>query len=342
MHGIIRRFLGEREMVIRIVVLAIGLLLGYGIASTQLRLQQEDFLNSFYPLRADDTTLSLVHPLIAYETPQATGLPEYADLKKKVEALINEKLHGGAIESISVYYRNIETSRWIGINEDTAYYPASLLKVPLMIAYFKAAESDPTILKRRITFEPISGGADFEAPTGLSVGSSYTVQELIEHMIIDSDNGATFTLFSRLDPDLLATVYKRLSITDPGDDSSIYQIPTKTYALFFRTLYNGTYLTPSASQKALELLSQTTYTNGLVAGVPKDTIVAHKFGEHVLEENGKPIGEELHDCGIVYKPNHPYLLCVMTRAKTRESAESVISAISRVVYENESSENLRL
>ena len=321
-----------------LAILTFGITIGYGVAFVQSTLYERTLVNSFHPLRDKDNSLPFVHPLLAYETPQATVLPEYAALKRKVLRFVDERLSGGIVESISVYYRNVESSRWIGINEDVAYYPASLLKVPLTIAYFKAEESDPLLFSRHIVYEPISPGLDFETPSKLTPGRSYSVEELIEHMIINSDNGAAFTLFSRIDPDLLASVYRRLGITDPGDDSSTYQIPTKTYAFFFRTLYNGTYLTPSTSERALELLARTTYKDGLVAGVPEGTAVAHKFGEHVIAENGAPKGEELHDCGIIYKPGQPYLLCVMTRAKTLEAATSVVSAISKLVYENETGE----
>ncbi|MBI5456169.1 serine hydrolase [Candidatus Kaiserbacteria bacterium] len=315
-----------------ILILAIGVVLGYGAAFLNLNWRERNFLNSSYPLRANDESFRFVHALVAYETPQATVLPEYAELKRKVETLIHEKLQDGTAESISVYYRDTEASRWIGVNEDTAYYPASLLKVPLMIAYFKAEESDPSLLQRKIVYVPISVGDKYEAPSQLTSGRSYTIQELIEKMIIDSDNGATFTLVNRIDPDLLASVYRRLGITDPGDDSATYRIPTETYALFFRTLFNGTYLTPSASERALEILSRTTYKDGLAAGIPEGIVVSHKYGEHVAQKDGAPVGEELHDCGIIYKPDHPYLLCVMTRAKTLDAAKSVIKTISELVY----------
>ena len=337
MYGVVRRIFRNERLPILVLTLMVGIGIGYGASFAQSQFQQQVLQTSFYPLRSNDSSFSFTHPLIAYETPQATTLPEYADLKRKVESLIKKLEAEGNAETVSVHYRDIEKGRWIGINDDIAYHPASLLKVPLMIAYFKARESNPSLFKRQIIFKPVSGGAQFEAPTQLVVGKAYTVQKLIESMIVDSDNGATFTLFALIDPDLLTNVYRRLGITDPGDDSSTYRITGKTYALFFRTLYNGTYLTPSASEEALALLARATYKDGLVAGIPKGTVVAHKFGEHIITNaEGAPQGEELHDCGIVYRPNRPYLLCVMTRAKSVEGAQSVISQISRLIYENES------
>ena len=63
--------------------------------------------------------------------------------------------------------------------------------------------------------------------------------------------------------------------------------------------------------------------------LPKNIIVAHKFGES--GELGKEV--QLHDCGIVYSPQHPYLICVMTKGKDFKNLENVIRSISKIAYE---------
>ena len=50
----------------------------------------------------------------------------------------------------------------------------------------------------------------------------------------------------------------------------------------------------------------------------------------LLRKNGE---RQLHDCGIVYYSNHPYLLCVMTKDKTIENLADAIKDISHLVYE---------
>jgi hypothetical protein len=100
----------------------------------------------------------------------------------------------------------------------------------------------------------------------------------------------------------------------------------------FAFFNNVTYLSSEYSERALKLLSETTYLNGLVAGVPKGVTVAHKFGEHVFSAKGVATGVELSDCGIVYYPAHPYLLCVMTSVKDEVTAATIIANISKVTY----------
>ena len=311
-------------------------LAGAGVGTGLTTLQTSDasrFFNNVAPVRTSSTEFKLTRPLIAYETPEATPLEEYASLKNRLQDAVDHAKQTQKVEDVSVYYRSLETGRWIGIKQNSIYYPASLLKVPVMIVYFRMAESDSQLMNRYMTYRPVTNGNPFDAPSTLTSGRSYTVLELVEHMIKDSDNGATYTLLSKIDEDLLAEVYSDLGIQNPGKDSSKYQISTKTYALFFRILYNATYLSPASSEKALELLAQVSYTEGLVAGVPKEVTVAHKFGEHILSQGTQENGVELHDCGIVYHPTAPYLLCIMTRARDLPSATSVIASLSKLTYE---------
>ena len=311
---------------------AAGIAFEYRAAAAH-RLDATTFFNGISPVRAANDRFKLVDPLIAYETPEATPLLEYASLKQKVRGIIAHATTTKIASDVSVYYRDFNSGRWIAIRRNVMYYPASLLKIPVMIAYFRRAESESSILNAKVTYKGESSENTFEAPSHLVVGRSYSIRELIEHMIVDSDNGATYTLLAKIDTGLLSEVYTDLGIKDPGGDSANYEISAKTYALFFRILYNATYLSPAASEQALEMLSRTTYKDGLVAGVPQGVEVAHKYGEHILTEGGTATGVELHDCGIVYRPSRPYLLCVMTSAKDIASATTIIASISKTIYE---------
>jgi len=104
----------------------------------------------------------------------------------------------------------------------------------------------------------------------------------------------------------------------------------KEYASFFRILFNASYLNRDMSTKALRILSAVDYKNGIVAGVPSSVRVVHKFGERTL--GPKLETKQLHDCGIVYYPNHPYLLCVMTRGSSFESLNEIVTDVSRLIY----------
>jgi hypothetical protein len=91
-------------------------------------------------------------------------------------------------------------------------------------------------------------------------------------------------------------------------------------------------LNPEASEQALELLAESDYGNALRAGINPAIPVAHKFG--LLTREAEPKERELHDCGIVYYPNNPYLLCVMSKSTLPLSEiETTIADISKTVYD---------
>jgi beta-lactamase class A len=116
-------------------------------------------------------------------------------------------------------------------------------------------------------------------------------------------------------------------IYNPNNSMSV-----KDYAAFFRIIYNSSYLERNMSEKALSLLSSVDYKEGLIAGVPSNLVVSHKFGERqAIDKNGGTTNQ-LHDCGIVYYPGHPYLLCVMTKGEKFEELSKIIAKISDIVY----------
>lgn len=108
-------------------------------------------------------------------------------------------------------------------------------------------------------------------------------------------------------------------------------ISPKQFALFFRILRNSTYLDLDTSEKALEILSKSDYKDGLVAGVPSDITVSHKFGEHASKDSSGNKIYQLHDCGIIYG-SYNYLLCIMTMGKDYDNLKNDIMSISKFIY----------
>ena len=83
---------------------------------------------------------------------------------------------------------------------------------------------------------------------------------------------------------------------------------------------------------ALKLLSKTTYKEGIVKGVPDNFATSHKYGIFIKDEQTSESEKELHDCGIVYYPEHPYLLCVMTKGTDLSLLQTTIADISEKTY----------
>ena len=323
----------------------IGFVLAYRLYPALQAKQPPPYRPPLIQLRANDHAqpkYSFINPLLTCETRATSPRSQLSRiLKPRLEKLINEAKRAQQTDQISVYF-DLRDGQWMGLNTDEKYYPASMLKVPLMMAYFKMAEKDPGILEERLVFSAAPQNSEqqyFPPAERLAAGKAYTVQELISRMIRYSDNQALDMLLARL-PNLspLMTVFTDLGLPLPGTDlqPAMDFMSVKLYAYFFRVLYNATYLNQEFSQEAMQLLSATSFKEGITAPLPEGIAVAHKFGERTLplsSATNQGAFQELHDCGIVYNPQQPYLLCVMTKGTNPEVLAQQIQAISKTVYD---------
>ena len=255
-----------------------------------------------------------------------------------IDAATAQYIAEGKVTKISVWVRDLNSYQWASTDENDRYDPASLLKLPLMIAYYKLAELEPSILTETLTYQIATTSADTPDPLYppsqvLAAGQSYPVETLIEHMIEYSDNNAADVLASHIDQNLFSNVLLDLGIQIPSSNgTSVHDFVTaKSYAGIFRMLYNASYLNEDFSQQALSLLSKSDF-QGIRASVPAGTVVSDKFGERGTVNSDGTETQELHDCGIVYdKDESPYSLCIMTAGSDSAQLLDIIRSITKIV-----------
>ena len=286
---------------------------------------------------------SLINPLIFIDTDQRL-FPEYNSFDQELHTYVKDIKSHENINAVSIYFRDMNSGHWTGTNENELYEPGSMLKVAVLIAYERYAMEQSVLTKTTVqdvlSQQLYYSGADESGQYYTSTNpplapGMYSIQQLLDHMIIDSDNSALLTL-EKNQQDEFNSVYNdfRLPPSPTVQDEDF--MTAKSYSVVFRSLFNGSYLTRSASNQTLELLTQTTFNDGLTAGIPDSTIqVAHKFGERTYQlSTGLVTGRELHDCGIVYYPSHPYFLCVMTKGTSDyPTLAHVIADISKMAYQ---------
>ena len=278
---------------------------------------------------------SLTNPLLeCAELPESISIAERKGLENDIRNIITEYQSAGKIVEASVYFRDLNNGPWFGIEQEKDFYPGSLLKVPLAMSFYWHAEDDPDSLKKTFVYE--KGAQDFDAnqpfrhPTPLEDGKEYSVQELIEIMLRESSNEAALALAQLAGVDRVMSVYRDFGITPPQTGADT-QLDVHTFASFFRILYNATYLDRTYSEEMLSVLARSTFREGIPSGVPSNIIVAHKFGTR--EIGGKAVTRQLHDCGIIYAGENPYVLCIMTQGSDYAQLTDFIKEISSLVYE---------
>ena len=308
-----------------VVGVSFGLLMSFGLQKSSTTNSDRIHLDPSY---------LYINPLLECDS-KVENFGSFKRVEGKLEEYIDSEVRKGHISATSVYLRDLNNGPWIGINEKNEFSPASLIKVPLLIAYLKQAEENPSLLEIPLTINntDVYKDQNIIPNTQLEVGQQYKVIDLLRQMIVYSDNVAYEALNANISGSDLIATYQDFGIdiskglTDPSGNI----LSVKDYASFFRILFNASYLSEKYSDLALEILTQSKYEDGLRAGVPSNIAIAHKFGERRYLLTSET---QLHDCGIVYLPENPYLLCVMTRGADFNLLTSVIAEVSRIVYSN--------
>jgi|GEM_PF-289356 hypothetical protein len=333
----------------------------------------EDAYNASHPpvisdteIREDSPSYRFINPII-FADDDKVHYPEFQAFDNSLDGYIAFAEKKASIDSVSVYFRDLNSGHWTGINEDDTYDPTNMLEIVVMMGYFNKASDDPSVLSQELYYDAKSlATIQYYPPAKIMPAGFYSVDQLLENMIIYCDTTAEKAL-TDAHPDYIHQVYSDFQLPQPSvaDYTSIDSMSARQYATLFRALYNGTYLSWDLSERAMQLLSMTRWNKGLVAGLDEgigddtdrdnsavtintsttsnpnvsdpdatdSTAVAHKFGEYTSQlADGTVVSRELHDCGVIYFPGKPYLLCVMTKGSDFSTLAGVISTISRIAY----------
>lgn len=234
-------------------------------------------------------------------------------LREKVRKMASE-FEGG---SVSIYIEFLNTGANISINQDNYILPASLTKVPLALAVMKKIEHGEWSLDSELVLMPGDANAfsgDGEDPLSeFPVGTRFTVDTLLQELLINSDNTAYYILLRNLHQDDLKLVIQAIGLENLFTQDG--KISAKEYSRLLRSLYTASFLTRVNSQYILSTLDNATFAQFLKSGVPEEIPFPHKYGE---DDSVRVYS----DSGIVYVPNRPFIISVMVQADPTQPYES--------------------
>lgn len=253
----------------------------------------------------------------------------FNNLKSNINAYLERQKSAGIIQTASVMFRQQYDGKWFSINPSETYSPGSIMKVVTMICYLKESETNPSVLEKKILLARHFGEIPEQTLTGKSLtpGNYYKVKDLIAQMIIYSDNDAAALLNREVDFNLYAGILKDLDLPVPEKMQLNYEFTAEECSRLLRILYNSTVLQPQSSEFALQLLSQSAFKDGLTKYIDPSVKVAHKFGERSFAG-----AQQLHETGIFYFKDRPYILTVMTKGTDHLALPAVIADVSEMVY----------
>lgn len=262
----------------------------------------------------------------------------YNKLKSSIIEIIEQNKRMGNIDKSSVYLKILNSRDFITINEEDQFHPASLIKLPLLMTYLQMEERNPGTLNKKIVFHPLQGlpNQTYKSKK-IEPEKSYTIKELLKYMIAYSDNNATYLLNENVDENAFKKMFSDFGLIVPDIHDVNYQISAKDYSVFLNVIYNGGYITIRNAEYACELLNECDFNEGMQSGLPGNINIIHKFGEWG-DRNNRSI-HQLSESGIIYLDNSPYLLTIMTQGKEVAKLPSVLSNVSKTVYDFLKSDN---
>lgn len=227
-----------------------------------------------------------------------------------------------------VYFEYLPTGVSIGVNQNGRFITASLLKIPIAMAVYRQLEEGKIKEDQLLTIKESHLDQFFGEGYTRKIGSQIKVSEALHDMIVFSDNTAKNVLLDQIPFGSLLDISESLDI--PVDKNSFFDtITPKNYSSILRSLFFSAYLNYENSDTLLRLLSETPFKDKLSAGIPENIKFSHKIG--VFEIEGEKNKSIFSDCGIVYIPNRPYIICVMSASPEKEAQESM-KEISNMVY----------
>lgn len=260
-------------------------------------------------------------------------------------ATIEKEIQSSGAE-VAVAFRTLDgKTEWLR-DADGPFHAASTMKIPVMIELFHQAREgklsldDPLPIKNEFhslvdgSVFTLDAGTDSEADLYKAVGQTRTLRQLCELMITVSSNFATNLLIEKLGVEnIRATVHSLdadgMSVLRGVEDEKAFEkgLNNTTTARGLMQLLDaiaaGKAVDAEASREMTEILERQKFNEGIPAGLPSGTHVAHKTGE---------ITKIHHDAGIVFAPK-PFVLVILVRGieDTKISA-ALIADITRELY----------
>ncbi len=275
--------------------------------------------------------LSLIASLAA---PSFAQSPNLAAAEQQIQKRIADS-HA----DVGVAFRTLDGKTEWFYHADDSFHAASTMKVPVMIELYRQVQagklklSDPLTIHNEfhsiVDASPykLDPSDDSETELYKAEGQTRTLTELCELMITVSSNLATNLIIEKLGVEnIRATVHSLnadgMHVLRGVEDTKAFEkglnntTTARALQILLASIADNTAAGPEASQQMLAILERQKFNEGIPAGLPPGTKVAHKTGE---------ITKIHHDAAIVFAPR-PFVLVILVRGLPNIKDSSALMA----------------
>lgn len=258
---------------------------------------------------------------------------KYTIIKNEVENKISN-IFTGVKGNYSVVFKDLNENDSLSIN-NSKMPSASTIKIYVMIEAYNQVNQGKISLRDTVTLNDsmIVGGSgvlQYEP-----VGTEVTIEELINLMMVESDNVAANILIDKLGMTNINTTIKSLGCVDTELNRKMMDIEAlnkgienytsvNDLSLVLEKLYKNQCIESQYDKLMLDTMKQHQLKSKIPNELPEGVVVAHKSGE---------LGGIENDAGIIYTDKGAYVLCILTNNGTSSEQVMAISDVSREIYD---------
>jgi beta-lactamase class A len=257
------------------------------------------------------------------QAPAPTAPPESAPIFLPDAGLQRdlERLIGDQEDHYGVYLKDLTTGKGAAVNADKVFNAASVFKLEVLYEVFRQRALGLLSFDELLEITPYY--ATFDLGTlKLEAGQSESIAEALFYMTSVSDNVSAVLLQDRAGAGNINATMAALGLKATGLFTEGIPATAEDLGVLLEAIAKGPGVDDESREQMIELLTHETFDNGVVAGVPKGTKVAHKTGNW---------SDATNDAAIVFAPRGQYLLVVLSDT---DHDSSVIKAVSELVYQH--------
>lgn len=236
---------------------------------------------------------------------------------------------------VAIYLKDLKRNKTFFYQADDLFPSASLVKVPIMSAIFEKIKLGELALDAKCTLRRRHRVGGSGSLKWYRDGSQFTVRQLVDHMIDESDNTATKMLIDIVGMNYLQQQFPRegLLYTEIYPEGMSLRGSRVTYenyttaremASLLEKIYRGEMVDRESSALMLDVLKHQKHRARLAKGLPPGWEIAHKTGL---------LRGACHDSAIIFTPNGDYLMVVLTgQNRYYGRAKDFITRLGKITF----------
>ena len=245
-----------------------------------------------------------------------------------------KRLHA-APGHVAMYYHPLDGGCALMMNENMPMLAASVIKIPIMVEAFCQFESGKLSPEETHRLEDAEKMPSCGALNRMHAGLEVSMHDLVELMIVLSDNTATNILIDLLGIENINATMKAQGLTKSTLRRKLFDrekhlqgientVTAREMGMLLEKMYAGKLISEKASAEMIEILKNQKLNGKMPFHLkPRGIKVAHKTGE----DDGIT-----HDVGIVFA-DKPFVLCMLSNETNVPCFERLIQDTALALVE---------